>query len=156
MGSKKDLFKNKKYWYHVSTTLKTKKQTLIPWNELQSSNRSMCEPSGCRICVAPTIEQCITAIPYCLNILRIYRTEEKVIPKKATGVFDSEITNEGWLTTPTTFIKIGTLDLSTLSKKLKQEDIISESASIDDLEYCKEVLKWWKKAKIKRFIKKIL
>lgn len=154
MGLTKNLFKNKRYWYHVSTTLKSKKHTLIPWNETRSSNRSADEPGGSRICVAPTIEQCITAIPYWNHTLRIYRTEKKALPKKARGVFDSSITHEGWLEEPTTFIKIGTLDLNTLAKKLKQEDIISESASSDDLEYCKEVLKWWKNSRIERFIKR--
>lgn len=153
MTSKHSLFKNKRYWYHVSSTLKSKKKTLIPWNEVKSSNRSGEEPPGERICVAPTIEQCITAIPYFLSTLTIYRTEKKVLAKKAVGVFDSHITDEGWLTEPTTFIKIGTLNLRSLNRKLKEEEIISDSASAYDLEYCKEVLNWWKKAKINRFIK---
>lgn len=151
MASKKELFKSKKYWYHISTTLNAKRKRLIPWDEVNSTNRSITEPPGPRICVAPTIEQCITAIPYWMETLRIYRTEQKVLAKKALDVFDSDITDEGWLVEPTVFIKLGTLKLSELYKKLKR-DIISESASIDDLEYCKEVLRWWKKIKVDQFI----
>lgn len=153
MVSKKNLFKTKRHWYHVSTTLKRKKIHLIPWDESKSTNRSGDEPEGARICVAPTIEQCITAIPYYMDTLYIYKTENMVLPRKAIGVYDAHITDEGWLEEPTTFVKIGTLYLNTLARKLKQEDVISESASSDSLEYCREVLRWWRKSKIDRFIK---
>jgi len=155
MASTKNLFKYPRYWYHVSTTLNARTVKLIPWDEFKSANRSELEPPGARICVAPSIEQCITAIPYSsYSRLRIYKTKDKVIPTKPTSntIFDKDITHEGWLELPTVFTKIGTLKLSKLPRKIKQEDIISESASSDSVEYSKEVLKWWKKIKVNQYI----
>ena len=109
---RKSVYKNRRYWYHVSTTLKHKHERLVPWDEDRGFNRGGYEPDGKRICVSPTIEQCITAIPYILNTkCFIYRTQ---FPAKASSpydVFDAEVTHEGWIHNPTTFIKIGKLNI---------------------------------------------
>jgi len=155
MSKKKSPYKNKRYWYHVSTTLKNKKIHLIPWDETKSANRDGDEPPGKRICVAPTIEQCITAIPYVLTeICNIYRTETKVIAHKPSGVFDAKVTQEGWLCVPTPFIKIGTIDFEEIEKKLAVDQVIEQAASSGEPRRSGKVLKWWKKARIDRFIKK--
>jgi len=152
---KKSLYNRRKYWYHVSTTLKGKHIRLIPWGEDEASNRSGDEPRGKRICVAPTVEQCITAIPYYMaTVCTIYRTKSPVEAHRPKNVFDSRVTNEGWLKHPTNFVKIGILKFQDVERGIGVKDVISEAASSDDIKYSKEVLAWWKKAKIKRFIKR--
>ena len=152
--SKKSIYKHKKYWYHVSTTLKKKYVNLIPRDEHRSPNRDWKEPDGKRISVAPTIEQCITALPYHLSVtFTIYRTKNYVRANPPKNVFDSKITQEGWLYEPTPFLRIGTLKFSDLEKGLGVMQIIEQSASLSEPRRSGKVLKWWKKAKIKRFVK---
>lgn len=148
------LFNRKRYWYHVSTTLFGNEETLTPWGTGKGFNRSYNEPLGDRICVAPSIEQCITAIPYTLAAhLIIYRTKDKVLAAPPADVFDMFITEEGWIQNTTTFVKIGELDFDYIEKALKVENVKPEGASVGKPAYSGKVLKWWKKARIKRFIK---
>ena len=155
MKIKNTIYKNKRYWYHVSTTLTKKTEYLTPWDGYTSVNRSQTEPEGARICVSPTIEQCITAIPYNLNdTIAIYRTEKKVKPEVPHSIFDSNVTNEGWLTSPTKFKRIGYLDFQKVEDDLKIDHIISQSASSNEPKYAGKVLRWWQKARIKRCIQK--
>lgn len=147
-------YNQKRYWYHVSTTLIKKIETLIPWDNKNGENRCDDEPEGKRICVAPTIEQCITALPYSLlSEFRIYRTERQVIAKKARKVFDAKVTQEAWITTPTVFIKIGDLHTTDVEEGLQVPYVISQAGSEDNVSYSKEVLKWWQTANIQQFIK---
>lgn len=148
------LFNRKRYWYHVSTTLKKKEETLTPWGNRKGFNRGDHEPDGDRICVAPSIEQCITAIPYTLSAsITIYRTKDKVMATLPKDIFDMHITGEGWLQTQTTFVKIGSLDFDYVEEKLNVENVKPQAASLGNTRYSGRVLKWWKKARIKRFIK---
>lgn len=143
------------YWYHVSTTLKQKYVTLVPWDENKGFNRGGAEPLGKRICVAPTIEQCITAVPYILETsFNIYRTKSPIIADHPKGVFDSIVTQEGWLHKPTKFVKIGMLKFRDIEKGLGVDHVVEEAASSATPSASGKVLKWWKRAKIKRFIKK--
>lgn len=148
------LFKNRRYWYHVSSTLNGKEEHLIPWGTRKGFNRSDSEPDGNRICVSPSIEQCLTAVPYRLSSeFVIYRTKTKVKANKPTDVFDMNVTNEGWLQEPTTFVKVGVLNFEDVERGLKVDKVISEAASAGMPTYSGRVLRWWKKARIKRFIK---
>jgi len=149
------LYNHRRYWYHISTTLKNKYVNLIPWDEVTGMNRSGAEPEGKRICVSPTIEQCLTAIPYYLSqVSTIYRTKSKVKAHKPRRVFDAQITKEGWLLKPTSFIKIGVLHFSDIEKKLNIDNVIEECASAGDYKTSRKVLKWWNTVKVKRFVKK--
>lgn len=151
----KSIYNRPRYWYHVSTTLENKLEHLIPRDFEAGFNRTPSEPLGSRICVSPTIEQCIVAIPYHLgDTIAIYRTVNKVSAKAPEGVFDKNVTDEGWLEESTDFVKIGMLDFQLVETKLKIKNVIPPSASGDEPAYCGKVLKWWKKAKIKRFIEK--
>jgi hypothetical protein len=153
--AKKTFYNRKRYWYHVSTTLKDKYVKLIPWDECSGFNRGGNEPDGKRICVAPTIEQCITAIPYILSsTLTIYRTKSPLIANKPIRVFDSKVTQEGWFLKPTTFVKVGILKFSDVEKNLKIKNVISNAASGTDARQSGKVLKWWKQARVKRIVKK--
>lgn len=67
-----------------------------------------------RICVAPSVEQCINAVaPEAVNRLFIYRT---VRPISTTwfpyGVCDGSLTQERWLKRPTTFKEVGQIDIT--------------------------------------------
>jgi len=127
----------------------------VPWDEIKGFNRSGDEPSGKRICVAPSVEQCITAIPYYLGtILTIYRTKSPVKAKKAKGVFDVKITQEGWIQIPTSFVKVGILKFEDVEKFLGIENVVEEAASEGLLRRSRRVLNWWNKARIRRFIKR--
>lgn len=152
--SNKNFYCYKRRWYHLSTTLTKIEEYLIPWNSETAYNRCYSEPEGCRICVAPTIEQCLTAIPYHLTaVCQIYKTKEKLKATCPINVFDSKVTQEGWLLHPTCFIRIGTIELEDVERGLKIDHVISESASKNEPRYSGKVLKWWQRAKIERFIK---
>ena len=118
-------------------------------------NRTPAEPLGKRICVSPTIEQCLTAIPYSLSdVVMIYRTKDKVMATKPEGVFDINVTNEGWLEEPTSFVRVGYLDFNQIEEALKIKNVIPQAASSSEPKYSGRVLKWWRKARINRFVKK--
>lgn len=148
------LFTRKRYWYHVSTTLNRRNVTLTPWDGDKAVNRDPTEPAGKRICVAPTIEQCIVAIPYHLGAtISIYRTKNRELATQPNDVFDAKVTDEGWFTVPTTFVKIGTLDFEDIEESMGIEHVIEEVASGGNIPKTRKSLRWWKKARIKRFIK---
>jgi len=151
---KKFIYKRRLYWYHVSTTLKDKYIRLIPWDEDRGFNRGGCEPIGKRICVTPSIEQCITAVPYVLETkFNIYRTKSKVKAHRPEDVFDAKVTQEGWLHEPTSFVKIGMINFRDVERGLNVLQVISEAASSSEPRQSGKVLKWWKQACIKRFVK---
>lgn len=150
------LFARKRYWYHVSTTLRKRTTTLTPWDGVKAVNRDPTEPAGKRICVAPTVEQCIVAIPYHLGAtVSIYRTKDKVMAEKPKDVFDANVTGEGWITVPTTFVKIGRLNFEDIEQGLGVEHVIEEVASNGEVPESRNSLRWWKKARIKRFVKQV-
>ena len=152
---KKSVYERRLYWYHVSTTLKNKYVNLVPWGQINGINWGGGEPNDKRICVAPSIEQCITAIPYILeSTCNIYRTKSRLVATHPKGVFDSKITQEGWLHKPTSFVKIGIIKFTDVEKGLNIKHVIPEAASLTEPRRSGRVLKWWMKANIKRFIKK--
>lgn len=154
-NKKRSVYSYKRYWYHISSTLNRNTHRLIPWGEHRGFNRSGNEPSGKRICVAPTIEQCITAIPYSLSYKHtIYRTLSRVKAKRPKDIFDSNVTNEGWIESPTTFLKIGVIDFDTVARGLDIDEVMPEKATEGEVKESRKLLNWWKAAKIKRFIKK--
>ena len=154
-SQKKSIYGRRRYWYHVSTTLRGKKLKLVPWDSTHDKafNRSEDEPNGKRICVSPSIEQCITAIPYDLYCrINIYRTKSPVRASKPRRIFDAKVTHEGWLHKPTTFIKIGSLNFEKVAKKLGIEHVAIEQATTDNTQAQRDVLRWWRKSRIRRFI----
>jgi hypothetical protein len=154
---RKNCFYNRRrYWYHVSTTLKKKYEYITPWDSSKAFNRSDDEPEGKRICVAPTIEQCITAIPYMLGtIVTIYKTKTPILANPPEGIFDAKVTEEGWIQRSATFKKIGILKLEDIEESLGiNKCIIPETASSGIVKESRKALNWWRKARIKRFIKK--
>lgn len=151
---RRNVYANRRYWYHVSTTLTKRVEHLKPRGNEKGFNRADHEPDNARICVAPSIEQCITAIPYRLgDSCTIYRTQERVRASKPKKVFDINITEEGWLQVPTTFVRLGTLEFEDVERGLSVEHVVEEAASSGYPPASGRVLKWWKKARIKRFIK---
>lgn len=149
------IYHYRRYWYHISTTIKDKHTTLIPWDEQTGFNRSADEPIGKRICVSPSVEQCLTAVPYYLGaIFSIYRTKSPVKASCPVGVWDVKITQEGWLTVPTVFVKLGILKFIDVELKLGVDDVIEESASFGELVGSRKVLRWWRNARIKNLTKK--
>ena len=147
----KAIYGHKLYWYHISTTLTTRTAMLRPLSD--GFNRPDTEPCTKRICVAPTIEQCITAVPYVLgDSFNIYRTKSMIIANPPVNVFDSDVTHEGWLYTPTRFIKVGQLNFTDIEIGLDVGSVIEEAATSGDASSSGKVLKWWQRAKIKRFV----
>lgn len=159
MKRKVPLYTKRRYWYHVSTTLKRKELRLTPLNEQQSTNRGTGEPPGARICVAPTIEQCITAIPFgCRGGFAIYRTKSPVLatrPSPTRDIFDWKVTREGWLLKSTNFIKIGSIRLSDIRRREKIDDISEAPAACNSsLKDSIKSLKWWRSLKLRqRYLK---
>lgn len=151
---KKSLFENPRYWYHISTTLTNKREYLKPWDNSKGFNRSSAEPDVKRTCVGPSVAHCLTAVPYSPGEKYIvYRTAQKVKATKAQGVYDSNVTREGWIQTPMLFVRIGTLSLSKVSRKVGGH-IIDECASGSDTRVTGKVLKWWQRQKVDHYIKR--
>jgi hypothetical protein len=151
---KSSLYDEERYWYHLSSTLNRKTHRLVPWGNSDGMNRSDSEPSGKRICVAPSVAHCLTALPYCLSeTYTVYRTKDPVIAKRSHGVFDANVTKEGWIETPTVFVNIGTLSLEKVEKGEKLDNVISESASGEEPRYSGKVYKWWSKINLEKYIK---
>lgn len=94
--------------YHVSPTFLGDSVTLYPRGGSEEAEL----PD--RICTAPTIPQCILAMPVPddweeLKELYVYVASE--VEDFVPGTeFDTEVTEEKWLLTPTTFKHVGTLD----------------------------------------------
>lgn len=146
------LYNVPRYWYHVSTTLRAKEVILTPRDNDSGFNRADDEPDTLRICVSPSLEQCIIAVPYYYNtIFSVYRTKTKVKANRPINVFDSKITQEGWLIKPTTFIKMGTLDIDRMVYKIQNTDcnflLKGECATSGLIFYTREAYRWWLKLK---------
>ena len=153
---KKCLHTTPRYWYHISTTLRKRLEYLTPWDNFHSGtvNRSCGEPNTKRVCVSPSVEHCLTAVPYCPgDKFTIYRTARKCVANKPEGVHDAHITNEGWIQAPTMFVRVGVLSLPDLAKS-EHVNILDESASSNCLPHCGRVLKWWQRRKLQRHIKR--
>ena len=103
--------KPKRYWYHVSQTLTGKEVKLVP--RRFGDNRSTDEPPVARVCVAPTIEQCMAAVPYSSWCsFQVYRTKNKVVAEPATDAIpDAPITEEHWVRRKVKYVRVGYLDL---------------------------------------------
>ena len=101
---------NKQYLYHITkANWWGEKITLFP--RAYGDNRSFDEPNVSRICCAPTIENCLIAIPIEeFEIVNVYRTMNKVESVRPYRILDAHITQERWLTEPTDFIFIKNVD----------------------------------------------
>jgi hypothetical protein len=82
---------------------------LKPRSDEDSMNRGDGEPPNKRICVAPSIPHCCTALSFSIpsNGYSIYRTAEKVPSLHPYGVPDASITQERWLCRSTLFVYCG-------------------------------------------------
>lgn len=109
-------WKKPRKWYHISKFDLGAKATFEPVENL--NNRDAMEPAGKRICVAPTIAHCLTAICTYSNSY-VYQTANPVIATRASRkVWDSAITREGWLLVPTEFVRVGELLIGKLIKEM--------------------------------------
>lgn len=145
------LYNRKRYWYHISSTLNRKYHKLVPWDNERGFNRCSCEPNIARICVAPSIAHCFTAVPYCTgDTYNVYRTKQKVKADKPHDVFDANVTREEWLHVPTAFVKLGIINFEMIEMDKNIERVIEDAASKDDNKYSSKVLRWWKKIKFER------
>ena len=151
---KKCVYSSPRYWYHISTTLNHKLEYMTPRDNSRSLNRNSSEPNDKRICVAPTLAHCFTAVPYAPGEkFAIYRTTHKCIASKPFDIYDAHITQEGWIQTPTLFERVGFLSLPYMADA-EGVDIIEESASGNCLPQCGKVLKWWQHHNPQQHIKR--
>ena len=97
------------FWYHLTTRNFGTHVTLIP--RAKGLFRPDNEPEIPRICVAPTMHQCLLALGTCLdNDINVYAAGGD--PTPCWGVKDSEVTDEHWFLEPTTFTYSGTIELT--------------------------------------------
>ena len=151
---KRSIFDSPRYWYHLSSTLENRRVYLKPWDNSKGFNRTSSEPDVPRTCVSPSIEHCLTAIPYSDgDEYVIYRTARKIKATKAHGVFDCRVTKEGWIQKPCMFVKVGTLSFPQVSED-EGVTIIDEAASYSDTRQSSKVLGWWKRRHLNRHIKR--
>jgi hypothetical protein len=147
-----------RFWYHISTTLNRKEILLKPRDNDSGFNRSYYEPNTERICVTPSLEQCIVAVPYYYDtIFSVYKTKYKEIAERPIDIFDSKITQEGWLIKPTIFTKIGKLNIDQIisfyGKENKDFHMFEDAATAGILTYSKEAYRWWTKHNPWQFVK---
>lgn len=151
---KKCIYASRRYWYHLSSTIKHEQVLLKPWDNSRGFNRTDTEPNDERICVAPSIAHCLTAIPYCPgDKYAIYRTKSMVKANPPYNVFDCKITKEGWIQKPTVFKRVGTIYLEDIEKR-RNQFIIEEAASNGCIAQSRKVLKWWKSKNLWRYVKR--
>lgn len=150
---KKCFYDKWRRWYHLSTNFNHRLIRIVPWDK--DFSRCPTEPPGKRICVAPTIEQCLTALPYCEGSeYTVYRTVKRLKAMKPVNVFDSKVTQEGWLQKPTEFIKLGRIFVGDVNAHNEDRQfIIEQAASTDSLLKSRKVLHWWKKINVRRYMK---
>lgn len=138
-------YPRKGYWYHVSDTLRKDEITLHP--RVEGVNRCFEEPEVPRVCVAPSIEQCMTALPYCLGIMSVYRTKYQVNAVKAINIEDAHITEEHWIIRPIKFVKIGILDLGEFDPPVEC------ASNCLDFKLVRKTLGQWRRRKlVERFL----
>lgn len=150
---KRTIYAHRRYWYHLSSTIKHNSVLLKPWDNSRGFNRSECEPNEERICVSPSMAHCITAIPYCpSDTYNVYRTKSKVKANAPSDVFDAHITFEGWIQKPTVFVKVGSLTLEDVESE--GVTIPEQAASDNSPQRSGRVLAWWKRRKLWQHLKR--
>lgn len=104
----------KRYWYFITQEDMGDKMTLSPRTPLNMGDG---EPKKKRICVAPTVAHCMSAI--CLydydcqhRSTHVYRTIRKVRGHETYDVPDAYFTKEHWLLSKTQFERVDTIGLS--------------------------------------------
>ncbi len=158
-------YNKRRYWYHISTNDFGNNAIIDPNTE--GHNRCYGEPKVARFCVAPTIQQCIAAVPleiddfddfeypfvFRRNSLYVYQSFGKRTAKYPYSrkkdieegndhlPFDRHITHEGWITQTCRFKKIGVIGA----------DINEETFLNIDFESCTE----GDPAKIRRHLNRI-
>lgn len=152
-----EFYATPRYWYHVSTTLHARTYKLKPRSE--GCNRSGFEPIDKRICVSPTLEQCITALPYfsCEHTtFFIYKTRYKLKAKSPVDIFDSSVTQEGWIIRPVIFDLVGKLKFDNIvNNRGKSVRIKQEAASVGYSYESRKLHQWWVKINPWKFVTKI-
>ena len=149
-----EIYSKKLYWYHLSTLLTRKHYILHPRNNDEGFNRAEDEPDIPLICVSPSIEQCLVALPYDkYDTYYIYRTKDKVIANFPREIFDSSVTQEGWITVSTPFNRIGVLKFKNIITPTgKKRKLKCEVASDGNLTKSKQLYSWWNNLDVHKFI----
>lgn len=107
------------HFWHVTEKEWGSSVLLYPRHSHDCERRPGEEPNTPRICVCPTVAQCLAAIPvgeYPLNVYRTARKQRALYPHR---ICDSYITQERWLDKPTTFIKRGLIHKDLISVLFK-------------------------------------
>lgn len=116
------------FFYHITESRWPRYKRLSPKRVYQED-----EPQVSRICVSPTISQCISAVGS--NSRRyIYRTLHRVSGQYPWQVADVRITRERWLRKPTTFIRIGDIHPDIFREMLETISIPTPAGYKDELE----------------------
>jgi hypothetical protein len=146
-------YKQKRFWYHISTKLKKRGEfCLQPWGREDSENRDPEEPDGIRIPVAPSLEQCLTALNiYPNHTYQIYRTKEEMSVTSPKGIFDSKVTNEGWILNPTIFVRVGSLNMTWL-KDDENIGSIFDACCVGKVRFSRFALKKWLAHDVHRYV----
>jgi hypothetical protein len=69
-------------------------------------------------------------------------------------VFDANVTLEGWIQKPTVFVRLGTLDLEDVERGEKVDHVVEEAATNCSPTQSGKVLRWWKKANPRKYMKR--
>lgn len=116
MKTKSTAPKQKRYWYFVTGNYFGDKVRLFP---RLPHTAGPDEPKLKRICVAPTIAHCLSAVVMYDRVANIYRTERRVKATRCWDVGDSEITKEHWLFRPINFELVGSIDISHVADNME-------------------------------------
>ena len=132
-------YTKKRYWYHLSFDLDKDEIEIYPWDKRK--HRSAGEPNGKRLCMAPSVAHCLTAIPQRSHYF-IYRTPFKITVQEPDGVYDSDITKEGWITEKIKLKRIGSINLDRIRQEMG--DLPADAALVPRIDWCKRCLRQWR------------
>ena len=112
----------KRHYYHISLHF-IENLVLEPRSSHHPEcSRDVGEPSIARICVAPSVAHCMSAIAMYSKVLYIYRTKHRVLGTQPYKVSDAKLTRERWLLRPTEFVLAGKIGHRKMSQFLSEWD----------------------------------
>lgn len=97
----------KRYWWHCTSDYHGESWTAV---RRPPKHRSVREPDTPRLCVAPTIAECFSAVLFNENKpVYCYRTAKKCRGVSPKNVWDSVVTREAWLIPPVQMVLARTI-----------------------------------------------
>lgn len=133
-----------RFYYHVTEKCGWKDRVrLFPRENSHPGVHCRCpeEPDIARICVSPSVEQCMVSVDVVdEQRVYVYRTARRLLASHPFNVCDSRLTGERWLLKPTVFVKVGYFNGEVLWRIRPEDDFNPGSTDLDDLQKQRQYL----------------